>query len=329
MQKKIKKSAADALIDNVLEDLKQSTEEPSISFVSTKDGKSTSSNSTSVLGKSLLSPAGDEKTSLSGPPEGLIVKAAVKKEVESTSPSDKTQVFAPKAKIEVEVPVKKLEPTPQVSYGSNKPMGRGTPYDSNLIQAENLKLAQNRITELEKLYEEMRKEADVLQSAQEVIHGKLEEYQAKVQTLERTKQAIVDQHESEIRVYREGLNIKDGELSRLKIKNEELEGRLAQDLRKVRVRERELENRLELAKLEKNALVRSKDETILELKRKIEHLNIELENYKAKILELNAKVESNQDQFGRTVRALRLALTNLEVNESTGSITIAPIKKAE
>ena len=50
----------------------------------------------------------------------------------------------------------------------------------------------------------------------------------------------------------------------------------------------------------------------------------------AKIVhELNQKIEANQEQFARTVRALRIALTNLEVNENTSSITIAPFKKAE
>jgi hypothetical protein len=328
MQKKNKKSAADALIDNVLEDLKQSTEEPSISFVSTKEGSKDG-----ILSKALLSPGGEDKTSISGPPQGLIQSEPKKSEPNNLSTNEKTQVAIGAAGVkqnQAEAPIKKAETfTPQVSYGSSKPLGRGTPYDSHLVQAENLKVAQARITELEKLYEEMRKEADVLSSAQEVMQTKLDEYKNKIQSLERSKQATVDQHESEMRVYREGLGIKDSELTRLKIKNEELEARLAHDLRKVRVRERELENRLELAKLEKNALVRSKDETILELKRKIEHISVELDNYKNKILELNSKVESNQEQFGRTVRALRLALTNLEVNENTGSITIAPIKKAE
>jgi hypothetical protein len=45
-------------------------------------------------------------------------------------------------------------------------------------------------------------------------------------------------------------------------------------------------------------------------------------------VELQAKLESNNDQFARTVRALRLALSNLESTEES-SITLAPIKKAE
>ena len=125
------------------------------------------------------------------------------------------------------------------------------------------------------------------------------------------------------------MNVKESEIHRLRAKVEELESRLSNDLRKIRVRERELENRLELSKMEKMALLKSKDETILDLKRKTDSMDIEIESYQNRINELNQKIEANQEQFARTVRALRIALTNLEVNENTSSITIAPFKKAE
>ncbi|MFZ4404475.1 MAG: hypothetical protein ACOYOK_10275, partial [Pseudobdellovibrionaceae bacterium] len=78
------------------------------------------------------------------------------------------------------------------------------------------------------------------------------------------------------------------------------------------VREGELENRLELARAEKSAVARSKDENILDLKRKIIHLQAELDNYRSKSIELNKIIDNNQAQFKRTVQALRLALSNLE-----------------
>jgi hypothetical protein len=43
------------------------------------------------------------------------------------------------------------------------------------------------------------------------------------------------------------------------------------------------------------------------------------------VLELNKTIDVNQEQFKRTVRALRLALSNLEVKEES----IVPLKKAE
>ncbi len=203
-------------------------------------------------------------------------------------------------------------------------------FESQFARAENLKIAQQRILELEQYIEKYRKENEMLSSASDIAKNRVEELISKSLFLEKQKNELKELNESELRIFKDGLVIKDSEIHRLRSKVEELESRLANDLRRVRVRERELENRLELAKIEKTALLRAKDETILELKRKTENLQAEIETYLNKVLELNQKIESNQDQFARTVRALRLALTNLEVNEGTStSITLTPMKKAD
>jgi DNA repair exonuclease SbcCD ATPase subunit len=203
-------------------------------------------------------------------------------------------------------------------------------FESQFARAENLKIAQQRILELEQHIEKYRKENEMLSSAGEIAKNRVEELISKSLLLEKQKNELKELNESELRIFKDGLVMKDSEIHRLRSKVEELESRLANDLRRVRVRERELENRLELAKIERTALLRAKDETILELKRKTENLQAEIETYLNKVLELNQKIESNQDQFARTVRALRLALTNLEVNEGTGtSITLTPMKKAD
>ena len=170
----------------------------------------------------------------------------------------------------------------------------------------------------------------MLTSASEISRNRIDELISKSLHLEKQKNELKELNESELRIFKDGLIAKDTEIHRLRSKVEELESRLANDLRKVRVRERELENRLELAKVERTALLRAKDETILDLKRKTENLQAELESYQNKVIELGQKIDANQDQFARTVRALRLALTNLEVNEGTStSITLTPIKKAD
>ncbi|MNT53922.1 hypothetical protein D3C72_1910420 [compost metagenome] len=63
----------------------------------------------------------------------------------------------------------------------------------------------------------------------------------------------------------------------------------------------------------------------MEQKRKVDQLSQELDNYRKKCLELNKALDANQDQFKRTERALRLALTNLESKEEN----LVPLKKAD
>lgn len=201
--------------------------------------------------------------------------------------------------------------------------------DAQLQQAETLRLAQQRLSELEKLLDRTRQENEELSSVVEVARSRAEDLQHQVHRFEKNKNDVRDQLQVEIGIHKDNLQSKDFELSKMKLKVDELDLRLQSDLKKVRVRERDLENRLELSKVEKNALVKSKDETILDLKRKMDLLNSDVENYKNRIIELNQRLESNQEQFARTVRALRLALTNLESSENKDSTSLAPLKKAE
>ncbi|MGZ3791433.1 MAG: hypothetical protein ACXVCP_03730 [Bdellovibrio sp.] len=200
-----------------------------------------------------------------------------------------------------------------------------TSVDASLAQAENLKLAQQRILELEREVEALRAENEELASAGEIIQIRTDELGVRISVLEKEKTEIQESAQSEILILKGNLQYKESEVAKTRIKVEELEMRLKSDFKKIRVRERELENRLELLRAEKSALIRSKDDYILEQKRKIDQLSQELDNYRRKCLELNKTIEANQDQVKRTERALRLALTNLEAKEDNN----IPMKKAE
>ncbi|HWU42926.1 MAG TPA: hypothetical protein VN132_05790, partial [Bdellovibrio sp.] len=209
--------------------------------------------------------------------------------------------------------------------GGGRPGNVMTSIDASLAQAENLKIAQQRILELEKEVEHLRGENEELASAGEIIRTRTDELGVRISEIEKEKAEAQESAQSEILILKGNLQYKENEVAKARVKIEELETRLKSDFKKIRVRERELENRLELLRAEKAALVRSKDEYILDQKRKIDQLSQELDNYRKKCLELNKTLEANQDQFKRTERALRLALTNLEVKEES----LTPLKKAE
>ncbi len=221
----------------------------------------------------------------------------------------------------------------KVSHGFSRPLTKSSSNplagstEMQMLQAEHLRLAQSRILELEREVEHLRQENELLASAGEIAKNRAEELSDKFHEVERNKIDALDHAKMEMNIYRENAGEKDRELTRLRHKIEDLETRLAKDLKKIRVRERELENRLELAKMEKTALIRAKDDAILDLKNKLDHLHSELENYKHRCAELGQKIDGQNDQLGRTVRALRLALTHLEANDSGGNVT--PLKKAE
>lgn len=184
--------------------------------------------------------------------------------------------------------------------------------DASLAQAESLRIAQNRILDLEREIERLRQENDEILTASEVIKTKSEELTLKASELEKENQELKSEFKNENSLLRGSLVFKESENAKLQEKIDELELRVKNDFKKIRIRERELENRLELMRVEKQAVIKSKDELLLELQRKNDISKSELETYRNKVQELNKTIESYQNQIKITVRTLRLALSHVE-----------------
>ena len=184
-----------------------------------------------------------------------------------------------------------------------------------LQKAQNLQLAQDKILQLERELERVRLENQELAAAGHVLKRRLDELDAKRLQLEKNKQELEAQVRDEVEHSQLRIQTKNQEISELKVKVESLELRLQRDLQHVRSRERELENRLEIIRLENTAVLRSKDEHILELKRKLDQKDLEAEQLSHR---LNGQVEENKDKqekIKRTIRTLRLALNMLDEAE--------------
>ncbi len=177
--------------------------------------------------------------------------------------------------------------------------------DSALSQSENLRVAQSRIFDLEQEIERLRRENEQLAAAGETIRKRTTEVVADNENKTRKLTELQERLASEKEILEASLKAKDRDLKEIKMKIEEYEMRLSTNLQKIRVRERELENRLELVKMESTALARNKDEIILDLKRQMDQSGSELENYRNKGQELNRQINDKQETLRRTVKALR------------------------
>lgn len=193
-----------------------------------------------------------------------------------------------------------------------KSVGARSATDAHLIQSENLRVAQEKIFQLEEEISRLRTENEQLVAAAETLRTENDslsaEAESKTQKLERLKETVAQERE----VFEVSSKAKDRELRDLRSKMSEFEKRLSTNIQKIRVRERELENRLELVKMETAALTRNKDEMLLDLKRQIDHLNLEIQNYRGKSQQLNKQLSNQQEVLRKTVKALRLALSMLE-----------------
>jgi hypothetical protein len=198
-----------------------------------------------------------------------------------------------------------------------------TPADSMLRQTEGLRIAQGRIHELEAELDRLRRESEKLASAGETLRRRTDELLAKSENLENRLHETQTTAEEEKKIMRSQINARDRENMDLKSKLEEAETRLEGNFKKIRVRERELEHRLEIVKMESQTLVSTKDDMIMRLKREIDQMKFEIENSKVRSQELYNQYKEKQETARRVVRALRIALTILEGDEDPG------LKKAE
>ncbi len=191
----------------------------------------------------------------------------------------------------------------------------GSGSEGSLGQAENLRMAQEKILDLEKLNENLRLQNEDLISASDIIKERSDLLTAQITDYQNDKQNLEESFKNEIALLRGHLQRKDSDLQKAQLKIDDLDSRLKFDMKKIRIRERELENRLELIRAEKNTLTKSKDDQILDLRRKMDVMQMEVDSYRQKCVDLNKNLEVNQDSFKRTTRALRLAMANLELQE--------------
>lgn len=212
-------------------------------------------------------------------------------------------------------------------FAPSRSVGSVSATEAVLAQSESLRVAQSRLLELEKEIERLRLQNEELAAAGETLRRRTDELTAANQKRESDYQNLQSTFAQEKEILLNSKEALQRDLAETRMKAEELELRISTNIQKIRVRERELENRLELVKMESAALIRSKDEMILELKRNIDQLNLELNNYRSKNQELNRQTTDKQEQLRRTVKALRLALSMLEGEEEApraGAVSAAP-----
>ena len=88
--------------------------------------------------------------------------------------------------------------------------------------------------------------------------------------------------------------------------------RVAEDLKRIRLKERELETRHELLKRDSQALLDSKDRHLVELKRKCDALELEMESFEERLRSQSHALDNVEARKKRLIETLRLAQTLIE-----------------
>ncbi len=243
-------------------------------------------------------------------------------QTKSVKTNDKTSVLAPVEDNTKSLSVKKAT-TSEISKKDISSDPSLFSLEAALKQSEYLKVAQSKVNSLEKQIDTLKSENEVLSASAIVLKKKYEEMTAKFESL-------LEEQRAKITILTEDLEHKShviGELEKknhkIQSSNEEFKLLVDDKLQQVRVKERELQNRLEILQHEGDVVITSKDETILDLKKQMDQMNFELDSYKAQSKDLNQQIQNLKDQIRRGAKALRAALGALEQE----NIKIEELKK--
>lgn len=230
------------------------------------------------------------------------------------------------SRIHHEIPaIEKATSTQLIQPPKVVPTAKQKNTSQSTLHAEHLSMAQERISTLQAEIDNLRSENERLTVASESYRATADSLNDKIGVFEKRRRGEIEKLSYEKNHIQDQFVSKEKEIEELKHKVEELENRLQFDLKKIRVKERELQNRLELMKVDGSAVVRSKDEMILDLKRQMDQLNQEVEGFKHRAQVQVTRNDLNEDRMKRSVKALRLALSLLEGEEET----ISHLKKVD
>lgn len=182
--------------------------------------------------------------------------------------------------------------------------------------AEAISVAQAKIKELESERDQLRSEVDKLKVSFEALERSSRQLQDQLDQVNKKHREKIEIQEDEKAVLRERLSAKEKEVLQLTKKAEDLQWRFESDLLKVRVKEREYENKNIVIKAEAIAVAKSKDEMILDLKAQVDQLHFEINQFKNRIKE-NDKIQKElEERQTKALKALRVSMGILE-NEIT------------
>jgi hypothetical protein len=225
---------------------------------------------------------------------------------------------------EVEEPSEEKKDEVRISYGlpAKQQVPRNPDDDSfseggRLKQSEHLRIAQRKINDLEDEVAKLRRENEDLASAGETFKKLNDEYYAEIESLKAKLHDGRQTSNQEIKLLKKIHQNKDKQINQLKQQIDDYKSRIDNNFQRVRKREKDLEHRLEIAKIEEAAVVKSKDQLILELKRRIDEVSHESDNFRKKSQENYKELQKKQQVVRGVVRALRIALTKLEGDDDS------------
>lgn len=165
----------------------------------------------------------------------------------------------------------------------------------------------------------MGRQVETLEVRNRELVSEAENLRRRDEGLKEELKSLKDKHAEELALTRDDYEQRlrksgnyEREMNSLLEKREQWRNRVKQDLNRIKLKERELENRYELLKRDMQALLDSKDKHVLDLKKRSDAQELELEGLEEKLRKANLVVNGIDSKKRRLIETLRLALSLLE-----------------
>jgi len=164
--------------------------------------------------------------------------------------------------------------------------------------------------ESQELYEENRR----LKHLKEKYESEGDSYRREIQAIQNRDESEFDRLRFEVSVRESKIRAFEQRIKSFEEKYEELRNRVKIDLRKIRHREQELESKLELLREDSDSLISSRDQQILDLKRKIDSLQFDVETLTEENIKVRNEKNGTEEKMARVERTVRMALKVLDTD---------------
>ena len=169
-----------------------------------------------------------------------------------------------------------------------------------------------------------------------LLHSQLDEAQRSIARYQSEMIERENQHAEELSTLRSELQdklqqagIHQDQLKDLLRKKEEFREKVREDLKRIKLKERELENKYELLRSDTQTLLDAKDKQILELKKKTDALDLELEQFDDQLRENAMVLNEIGVKKRRLIETLKLAISLLEdIDKGSSGIDSLAERKA-
>ena len=187
------------------------------------------------------------------------------------------------------------------------------------IKEEQLEISDDERQELSRENERLQKDAHTLQLRLRELEHLEAEMAKKVSQMEEDRRNAEfhqrqekEEHDREGRAHSERARQLETQLADSTEKYENLRVRVRKDIRKIRENERDLEARLELLRRDSETLLRTRDERVLEMQRKIDALEFDLDQVQDSKVQAQMEAERYLAKLSRVARALHVATGLIE-----------------